>query len=211
MIVSKLKENELSQIHRNTEFIYREYAVMQPLQRSYGITEERIQNLESKDRKNELASVITFLRNHETNEKYMSPEAFEPVITEIMGPLSLTKKDIGFIMDGLSMMDKEAEIQHDKKGNILYDSDTKDLEDVCIEERIDDYMEREVLPHVPDAKAFFEEDLSKKKPVIKTGAEIPFTRYFYKYQQPEPSEKVAELIEKLETEINQQMQELFKK
>lgn len=210
-LYADFKENELSQIHRNTEFIYREYAVMQPLQRSYGITEERIQNLESKDRKNELASVITFLRNHETNEKYMSPDAFEPVITEILRPLSLTKKDIGFIMDGLSMMDKEAEIQKDKKGNILYDKETKDTEDVCIEEDINDYMQREVLPHVPDAKAFFEEDLSKKKPVIKTGAEIPFTRYFYKYQQPEPSDKVAELIEKLETEINQQMQELFKK
>lgn len=210
-LYADFKENELSQIHRNTEFIYREYAVMQPLQRSYGITEERIQNLESKDRKNELASVITFLRNHETNEKHMSPDAFEPVITEILRPLSLTKKDIGFIMDGLSMMDKEAEIQKDKKGNILYDKETKDTEDVCIEEDIDDYMQREVLPHVPDAKAFFEEDLSKKKPVIKTGAEIPFTRYFYKYQQPEPSDKVAELIEKLETEINQQMQELFKK
>ena len=80
---------------------------------------------------------------------------------------------------------------------------------MCIEENIDDYMKREVLPHVPDAKAFFEEDVSKKKPVIKTGAEIPFTRYFYKYQQPEPSEKVAELIKKLEAETNQQMQELF--
>lgn len=210
-LYADFKENELSQIHRNTEFIYREYAVMQPLQRSYGITEERIQNLESKDRKNELASVITFLRNHETNEKYMSPDAFKPVITGILAPLILAKKDIERVMDGLSVMDKEAEIQHDKKGNILYDSNTKDLEDVCIEESIDDYMEREVLPHVPDAKAFFEEDLSKKKPVIKTGAEIPFTRYFYKYQQPEPSEKVAELIEKLEAEINQQMQELFKK
>ena len=210
-LYADFKENELSQIHRNTEFIYREYAVMQPLQRSYGITEERIQNLESKDRKNEFASVILFLRNYETDEKYMSPEAFEPVITEILRPLSLTKKDIGFIMDGLSMMDKEAEIQRDKKGNILYDRETKDTEDVCIEENINDYMQREVLPHVPDAKAFFEEDLSKKKPVIKTGAEIPFTRYFYKYQQLEPSDKVAELIEKLETEINQQMQELFQK
>lgn len=210
-LYADFKENELSQIHRNTEFVYREYTVMQPLQRSYAITEERIQNLENKDQKNEFVPVIAFLRNHETNEKYMSPKAFKPVITKILAPLSLTKKDIERIMDGLSIMDKKAEIQKDKKGNILYDKETKDTEDVCIEEDIDEYMKREVLPHVPDAKAFFEEDLSKKKPVIKTGAEIPFTRYFYKYQQPEPSEKVAELIEKLETEINQQMQELFKK
>lgn len=208
-LYADFKENELSQIHRNTEFIYREYTVMQPLQRSYAITEERIQDLENKDQKNEFAPVIAFLKKHETDEKYMSPKAFKPVITKILAPLSLTKKDIERIMDGLSIMDKEAEIQKDKKGNILYDKETKDTEDVCIEEDIDEYMKREVLPHVPDAKAFFEEDLSKKKPIIKTGAEIPFTRYFYKYQQPEPSEKIAELIEKLEAETNQQMKELF--
>ena len=208
-LYADFKENDLSQIHRNTEFVYREYTVMQPLQRSYAITEERIQNLENKDQKNEFAPVIAFLRKHETDEKYMSPKAFKPVIAKILAPLILTKKDIERIMDGLSIMDKEAEIQKDKKGNILYDKETKDIEDVCIEENIDEYMKREVLPHVPDAKAFFEEDLSKKKPVIKTGAEIPFTRYFYKYQQPEPSEKIAELIEKLEAETNQQMKELF--
>ena len=52
---------------------------------------------------------------------------------------------------------------------------------VKFEEHIDDYMAREVLPHIPDAVAFFEENLGAKKPVVKTGAEIPFTRYFYKY------------------------------
>ena len=43
-------------------------------------------------------------------------------------------------------------------------------------------MESAVVTPIPESKAFFEEDLGKKKPVIKTGAEIPFTRYFYKYQ-----------------------------
>ena len=55
-------------------------------------------------------------------------------------------------------------------------------------------MAREVLPHIPDAAAFFEENLSAKKPVIKTGAEIPFTRYFYKYQQPTASEELEAII-----------------
>ena len=70
-------------------------------------------------------------------------------------------------------------------------------------------MKKEVLPFVPDAKAFFEEDLGKKKPVIKTGAEIPFTRYFYKYRKPESSQKLAEEIRKLENSISQSMSELF--
>lgn len=42
----------------------------------------------------------------------------------------------------------------------------------------------------------FDEDLTKKNPVIKTGAEIPFTRYFYKYQVPEsPEDVLAEVME----------------
>ena len=70
-------------------------------------------------------------------------------------------------------------------------------------------MQREVLPHVPDAKAFFEEDLSKKKPIIKTGAEIPFTRYFYKYQAPEAVEDVAARISILEADISASLEKLF--
>lgn len=241
-LYADFKENELSQIHRNTEFIYREYTVMQPLQRSYAITQERIDAMLSKgslsslydeSRVNELESsrdrtkkdekklaeyrknkplydsIVETLEGAASDAVYPSPEAFMPVLRSVLKGVLEDKKLLDQIADGLSVMDKTAEIQRDKKGNILYDKETKDTEDVCIEEDIDDYMKREVLPHVPDAKAFFEEDVSKKKPVIKTGAEIPFTRYFYKYQQPEPSEKVAALIEKLEAETNQQMQELF--
>lgn len=243
-LYANFKENELSQIHRNAEFIYREYTVMQPLQRSYAITQERIDamlsrgslsSLYDESRVNELEntkdrtkkddkkldeyrknkplydSIVETLEGAASDAVYPSPEAFMPVLRSVLKGVVEDKKLLDQIADGLSVMDKTAEIQRDKKGNILYDKETKDTEDVCIEEDINDYMKREVLPHVPDAKAFFEEDVSKKKPVIKTGAEIPFTRYFYNYQQPEPSEKVAELIEKLEAETNQQMQKLFQK
>ena len=85
----------------------------------------------------------------------------------------------------------------------------KDTEIVKWDEDIDDYMQREVLPHVPDAKWFWEENLSAKKPVIKTGAEIPFTRYFYKYQQPEASEVLAARFMALESSANERIQHLF--
>lgn len=42
----------------------------------------------------------------------------------------------------------------------------------------------------------FDENLAASKRVIKTGAEIPFTRYFYKYQEPEkPEDVLAEVLE----------------
>ena len=41
-------EGEFCKIFRNEEFMYREYTVMQPLQRSYAITPERIETMLSK-------------------------------------------------------------------------------------------------------------------------------------------------------------------
>lgn len=55
------------------------------------------------------------------------------------------------------------------------------------------YFEREVLPFNPDAWM----DRSKDK----IGYEIPFTRLFYKYTAPEPSEVIAERIKELEESI----------
>ena len=106
-------------------------------------------------------------------------------------------------------MDKEALIQKDKKGEVIYDTETKDTEIVAYKENIDDYMAREVLPHIPDAKAFFEENLAAKKPVIKTGAEIPFTRHFYKYTKPRSSLELAAEFSELEKSVSSMIKELF--
>ena len=96
-----------------------------------------------------------------------------------------------------------------KRGNIIYDKETKDIEIVQYEEEIGTYMEREVLPYVPDAVAFFEENLGAKKPIIKTGAEIPFTRNFYKYQAPISSDELSVKFSELELSVSEHIAELF--
>lgn len=235
-------ENEYCKIYKNEEFIYREYTVMQPLQRSYAITGDRIEAMLSKgslssiydqakvdelENMEELSgkdlkklenyqnnqpvyeAIIAALQAEVSEQVYDSPKAFMPVLTKALANVTANKKLLDKIADGLSVMDKDAEIQKDKKGNILYDKETKDTELVKWEESIDDYMAREVLPHVPDAKAFFEEDLGKKKPVIKTGAEIPFTRYFYKYQQPTLSEELEVKFMDLELSVSERVSKLF--
>lgn len=70
-------------------------------------------------------------------------------------------------------------------------------------------MAREVLPYVPDAQWFWEENLGAKKPVIKVGAEIPFTRYFYKYSQPKPSAELAAKFMELEQSVSERIKGLF--
>lgn len=242
-IYSDFVENEYSKIYPISEFIYKEYAVMQPLQRSYSITSESIDSMLSKgglsslydegkvaeleskdeltgkelkkleaylDNKDTYDSIIAALNNAKATEVYLSLSAFMPILSSVLEKITTDKKLLEKIADGLSVMNKEAEIQCDKKGNILYDKETKDVELVNVNESIDDYMAREVLPYSPDSVAFFEENLSLKKPVIKTGAEISFTRYFYKYQQPIPSEKLAEQFMELEESVNARVTKLFR-
>lgn len=243
-LYANFEENELCKIFPNEEFMYREYTVMQPLQRSYGITEERIENminsgslssfydeakhweylnsseeLSSKDKKKlealetnqpKFNTIVETLRQNVSDEIYNNPQSFEPVLRKVLASCEIDKKLLVKIADGLSVMDKNADIQTDKKGHALYDKATADTEIVKFEESIDEYMAREVLPHVPDAKAFWEEKADAKKPVIKTGAEIPFTRYFYKYQQPEKSEVLAQRFVELEASVSAHIANLFK-
>ena len=55
--------------------------------------------------------------------------------------------------------------------------------------------------------AIFEEDCGHK--IIKIGAEIPFTRYFYKYQQPTPSEELKKKFLELENAVDAKIKKLF--
>ena len=192
-------ENEYCKIYPNQEFIYREYVVMQPLQRSYAITAERIEAMLSK------GSLSSLYDQAKVDEL----ENAEELTGKELKKLTADKKLLEKIADGLSVMDKSAEIQRDRKGNVLYDKETKDTEIVKWDESIEDYMAREVLPHIPDAVAFFEENLDAKKPVVKTGAEIPFTRYFYKYQQPVPSEELEAKFMELELSVSERVAKLF--
>lgn len=80
-----------------------------------------------------------------------------------------------------------------KKGEKVADAKQRDTEDIPLKQDITEYFEREVLPFNPDAW------MDRKKDKI--GFEIPFTRLFYKYLAPEPSEMIAERIKKLEESI----------
>ena len=90
-----------------------------------------------------------------------------------------------------------------KKGKPIADPTLRDTENVPMNEDVDQYFRREVLPYAPDAW------IDKKK--TKVGYEIPMTRYFYEYQEPEPVEEIMERITGLEVKINASLQALFHK
>ena len=88
-----------------------------------------------------------------------------------------------------------------KKNKPQADTSLRDTENVPLKENIDEYFKREVLPFSPDAWI----DTKKSK----VGYEIPFTRYFYKYEAPQSSTEIMSEIMGLETELSGSLKEVF--
>ncbi|WP_333652243.1 type I restriction-modification system subunit M [Lacrimispora sp.] len=88
-----------------------------------------------------------------------------------------------------------------KKGKKQPDTSLRDTENVPLKEDIEAYFKREVLPFAPEAW------IDKNK--SKVGYEIPFTRYFYKYEAPRSSAEIMAEIMDIETELDGALAEVF--
>lgn len=88
-----------------------------------------------------------------------------------------------------------------KGGKPVPDTSLRDTENVPLKEDIQEYFKREVLPYAPDAW------IDEKK--TKIGYEIPFTRYFYKYVPPKPSEDIMAEIKELEKSLDGVLEGIF--
>lgn len=99
------------------------------------------------------------------------------------------------------LLDENGETVKDKKGKTQADSNKRDYENVPLDEDIDKYFEREVLPYNKAAWI----DKSKTK----VGYEIPFTRTFYVYKQLEKADEIASRIEWHEKSLMEKLRKLF--
>ena len=88
-----------------------------------------------------------------------------------------------------------------KKGKYQPVKGASDSEIIPLNEDIDAYMEKNVLPYNPLAYI----DPTKDK----IGFEVPFTRLFYKFEAPASSDSIFEDIKALEAEETILMKELF--
>ena len=100
------------------------------------------------------------------------------------------------------LFDEKQKIIKDKNGKIKADSSKRDYENIPLLEDIEQYFKREVLPYNENAW------IDKKKTIV--GYEIPFTRYFYKYVEPEDSKIIEKRIRKNEKDIINSLEKLFK-
>lgn len=143
------------------------------------------------------------------NKRNDIPESAIAEITQLYG--DFRESDISTIFDnedfGYTKITVERPLCDEsgepilKKGKKQSDSSLRDTESVPLKEDIDEYFSREVLPFAPDAW------IDAKKSTV--GYEIPFTRYFYKYEAPKPSAEIMAEILELEKELDGSLAEVF--
>ena len=224
-IYGSFVEGEYSKIFDEEDFAYNKVTVERPLRLNFNTSSERLErlyqetafiNLAKSKKKNEEArakdiedgeklqkSIIAALNKIDETMLYKNRDEFEKVVAK-----ELKKESISIkvpvkkaILNALSEKDETAEICRDKNGNPEPDSDLRDTEQIPVKENIQNYFEREVLPYAQDA--WIDEDKTK------LGYEIPFTKYFYKYEEIGNSDETLAEIKALGNSIQESIKSLF--
>lgn len=230
------------------EFMYKEWAVYQPLQRRGVINAESIDALRTsvyftansnlyneselaeleetnpRDAKAEkkyqkykrgkifIDAVLAALEAHQSDEVYMDFALFQAAVKDIIKNVEgYTNSRLNGIVMEMSIIDKTAVVQKDRKGNILTDPTTKDTEIIKLNQDVQAYFDAEVLPHVPDAIWAYEFDPKKAVNAQnreRLGAEFPFTRYFYEYKAPESADDLLAQFVDIEKELSRKIADL---
>lgn len=196
-------------VFANEDFGYHRITVERPLKLRFEVTEDTLVELEET------------LKSGKTTAKYEGRDALLGALKMLVGEEPSFKKaefaaalrsalaGVGklptavdkAVWSAVSVRDPEGEVQYTKDAPEP-DPELRDFENVPLDEDIDAYLEREVLPHVPDAWV----DNAKTK----VGYEIPFTRYFYVYTPPRPLVEIDAELKELEAEIQKLLGEVTK-
>jgi type I restriction enzyme M protein len=185
------EESDVSKIFETEQFGYRRITVERPLQLKFSVTPENIEswaNSKNAEYVDELSKV---------SGEYLDIDSFLKA-AGIKKPSAALIKNI---QKYFGKHDPEAKVICDAKNNPLPDPELRDYENVPLGEDIDEYFEREVIPHVPDAWIDTAKKDHKDGLVGIVGYEINFNRYFYEYVPPRSLEEIDADLEAVENAI----------
>jgi type I restriction enzyme M protein len=223
-IFQSFQPSEVSKIFDSEDFGYRKITVERPLRLNFQASPERIERLKeqsafaslavSKKKSAEMKGIeeqagkeqqklILDILNSFPDTLYQDRGEFEKVLKKGMKTKGITLAPAVYkaILSALSERDETANICLDKQGNPEPDTDLRDTENVPLKQDINDYFDREVLPHVTDAWISDTVRDVRDGAIGKVGYEINFNRYFYKYQPPRTLEAIEADIKEVEGEI----------
>jgi type I restriction enzyme M protein len=180
-----------SKVFATTEFGYRRVTVERPLRLRFSVTSDKLatyQNTKGADQAEAFAKVEGSFDNL-------------PAFLKVAGIKKLGKAALKAVLACFGERDAEAQPVLDDKGNVQADSDLRENENVPLNQSIDEYFAREVLPHVSDAWIDTSKVDAKDGLVGIVGYEINFNRYFYVYQPPRALAEIDADLKAVEAEI----------
>jgi type I restriction enzyme M protein len=186
-------------IFRTRDFGYHRITVERPLKLRFEITEDTLAALESSKplaKWDERDTLVSALRGLLGTVWWTKKEASAALLAAAKSSGAFWPATASYqkaIWSAVSVSDPEGEVQTLKDGAPEPDSDLRDYENIPLDEDIEAYFAREVMPYVPDAWI----DHSKTK----VGYEIPFTRHFYVYTPPRPLAEIDAELRELESQI----------
>lgn len=185
------EEGPNSKIFATTDFGYRRITVERPLRLRFSVTPDKLAAYEN-------------TKGADQAEAFAAVEgSFDNLLAflKAAGVKKLSKGAQKAVLACFGERDAEAQPVLDDKGNVQADADLREFENVPLGQPIDDYFEREVLPHVPDAWIDTGKMDAKDGLVGIIGYEINFNRYFYVYQPPRPLVEIDADLKAVEAEI----------
>jgi len=194
-------------VFANEDFGYHRITVERPLKLRFEITEETLTELvaskpiQKATNAESLAHALKPLVGQVWTTKREAWDVLRKTMAEAGAPWPAGTPFQKTMREIVGVRDPEGEVQL-VKGNPEPDPELRDYENVPLDEDIEEYLRREVLPHVPDAWIDHER--------TKIGYEIPFTRHFYVYKPPRPLAEIDAELEALESEIQILLAEVTK-
>ncbi|NAZ62360.1 type I restriction-modification system subunit M [Aeromonas caviae] len=211
-LASRFEASPIAKIFPTTAFGYRRLTIERPLKLAfYPQDAERLANLTADKGWTKLdgtlqSAILTALGQF-AEVKLLSRDKFKKQLTKLLGEVKLPAPAFKLLVSHLAEQDDAAEVCK-TKGEPEANSDLRDNENVPLGEDIYNYLQREVLPHVPDAWI----DTSKTDPldgqVGIVGYEIPFNRHFYQYQPPRDLAAIDAELDAVAKEIMQLLAEV---
>ncbi len=204
-IFLKFEESEISKIFDNEDFGYSKITVERPLRLAYQLDKSKLEELEDKESFFPVLNSLQAAFGKEIQKDFnLLSKAFEAHLKE--SSLKWKAKQKKTFLDAISWQDETANPiikKKDKDGTIHFEADSslRDTENIPLKENIQEYFEREVLPHVPDA--WIDHDKTS------IGYEIAFTKVFYKYEPLRPLEEIEKDILALEEETEDLIKEII--
>ena len=208
-LYSGFTDGEHSKIFRNEDFLYRTITVERPLKLRWQATPDAIEQVfEAKPVQkltdDDAASLRAALGGLGDDAVWTNRDQFHKALktaTAAQG-LKLAAPLLKAVTAALGVQDDTADVCTDASGKPEPDTSLRDTENVPWDQDLDEYLKLEVLPYAADAWI----DHSKTK----QGAEIPFTRHFYKYVPPRSLEEIDRDLEAVMNDLRAMLTEVEK-